>query len=170
MGLAGAVLLLTLAALVGSRLIDAAGRAPAAVETALRVQTRAGAVLRIVSDLESDRRGFQLTGMAEHFAALRLDLERVHEALGELREVVTSPGLAGHVDSAEGAIGFWSEEATGLGLALARGVVKEHGGRIWAERSPGGGARFLVVLPVVSAAEPAGRNSVPAQTTSAHRT
>jgi signal transduction histidine kinase/CHASE3 domain sensor protein len=117
----GAVLLLTFAALVGFRLIDAAGRAPAAVETALRVQTRAGTVLRIVADLESDRRGFQLTGMAEHFAALRLDHERVHDALRELREVVTSPGLAGHVDSAEAAIGFWSDEVAAPMLARQAG-------------------------------------------------
>ena len=36
----------------------------------------------------------------------------------------------------------------GLGLALCRSIVQAHGGRIWAENSPGGGATFRFVLPV----------------------
>ena len=35
----------------------------------------------------------------------------------------------------------------GLGLAIAREVVELHGGRIWAERSPLGGARIALELP-----------------------
>lgn len=35
----------------------------------------------------------------------------------------------------------------GLGLAIARGLVEAHGGRIWAESSPGGGARVSFTLP-----------------------
>jgi signal transduction histidine kinase len=36
---------------------------------------------------------------------------------------------------------------TGLGLAVCRGLVERHGGRIAHERPPGGGARFVVSLP-----------------------
>jgi two-component system sensor histidine kinase KdpD len=37
---------------------------------------------------------------------------------------------------------------TGLGLAVARGLVKAHAGRMWAENRPEGGARFAFALPL----------------------
>jgi two-component system NtrC family sensor kinase len=43
---------------------------------------------------------------------------------------------------------------TGIGLALCRTIVQDHGGRIEVEETPGGGATFVVRLP---AAEPARR-------------
>src|SRR5207244_12549715 len=38
---------------------------------------------------------------------------------------------------------------TGLGLSISLGIVREHEGRIWAENAPGGGARFVIVLPLI---------------------
>jgi signal transduction histidine kinase len=38
-------------------------------------------------------------------------------------------------------------EGTGLGLAVCRGIVESAGGEIGLDASPGGGARFYVVLP-----------------------
>jgi two-component system sensor histidine kinase KdpD len=38
---------------------------------------------------------------------------------------------------------------TGLGLAICRGIVALHGGRIWAENRPGGGAAIHFTLPIV---------------------
>jgi two-component system sensor histidine kinase KdpD len=73
-------------------------------------------------------------------------------------EVVVSveddgPGLPGgeperlfakfHRGTPEGAVG-----GAGLGLAICRAVVGLHGGKIWAERRPGGGAAFRFTLPL----------------------
>ena len=42
----------------------------------------------------------------------------------------------------------------GLGLAICRGIIQAHGGRIWAEQRAGGGAVFRFALPVEGEAPP----------------
>jgi two-component system OmpR family sensor kinase len=37
---------------------------------------------------------------------------------------------------------------SGLGLAIAQSIVTAHGGKIWAEETPGGGATFTFEIPL----------------------
>jgi signal transduction histidine kinase len=37
-----------------------------------------------------------------------------------------------------------------MGLAIARGLLAAERGRIWAENTEGGGARFWIAVPAVS--------------------
>lgn len=41
-----------------------------------------------------------------------------------------------------------SGRGTGLGLAISYNIIKDHGGRIYAQNAPGGGAEFIIELPV----------------------
>ena len=51
---------------------------------------------------------------------------------------------------------FWTarrnsrERGTGMGLAIVRGIVEAHGGRVWVERNARGGATFTMRLPAAS--------------------
>jgi signal transduction histidine kinase len=60
-----------------------------------------------------------------------------------------------------------AQSGTGLGLFICKGIAEQHGGRIWFEPNPGGGAAFVVELPRKAPPEPAAPAPAPAQAVSA---
>ena len=141
------------AALIGQLRDEAAERA-AAADVNLDLRVSPGAAL--VGDPERLRRAFG--------AVLRnaIDWSPRHgtvavtagRAGGELRLTVTDEG-PGFPDGEQTALGQRfrrlrgadPREGAGLGLAIARGIVELHGGRIEAQSQPGRGARLTIVLP-----------------------
>jgi two-component system OmpR family sensor kinase len=79
----------------------------------------------------------------------------------ELRVVDHGPGIepehAAHVfDRFYRADDGRSRErgGTGLGLSIVASLVSAHGGRLWHEATPGGGATFVVRLPLTGDSQP----------------
>lgn len=54
----------------------------------------------------------------------------------ELLKTAFDPFVSGHM------------QGVGVGLAVCRSIIQSHGGRIWAENNPGGGASVRFTLPV----------------------
>lgn len=63
----------------------------------------------------------------------------------------TGPGLMPEVaDRLFEAFVSTKPNGTGLGLSICRTIVEAHGGRLWAEPNPGGGAAFRFTLPATA--------------------
>ena len=73
---------------------------------------------------------------------------------GELRFAVTDTGSGIPAEELPHIFErFWQARNTarmgaGLGLAIAEGIVKAHGGKIWAESEPGKGTTLFFTLPL----------------------
>lgn len=89
-------------------------------------------------------------------AALELAADADGEGRAYLRVRDHGPGLPPGVDPADLFERFWRAEGgrargrggAGLGLAIVAGIVEQHGGTVRAGEAEGGGAEFVVELPV----------------------
>jgi signal transduction histidine kinase len=133
-------------------LVEAAGltlhvHAPA-VETSVLADD--GRVLQVISNLVGNAVKFTPAPGAVHLAA-HVDGD---ECRIEVRD--TGPGIP--PDQLPHLFGaFWQarhadRRGLGLGLAIARGIVEAHGGRIWVESEVGRGTTFTFSLPTAPAA------------------
>ncbi|MEJ7811457.1 MAG: PAS domain S-box protein [Gemmatimonadaceae bacterium] len=83
---------------------------------------------------------------------------RAERASGEVRFAVTDTGPGIPTDQVPHIFGrFWQgnrgdRRGIGLGLAIAKGIVEAHGGRIWVESRLGEGSTFFFTVPAVPTA------------------
>jgi len=66
----------------------------------------------------------------------------------------TGPGIAGEI-AAQLFQPFVTTKrhGMGVGLSISRTIIESHGGRLWADANPGGGAAFHLTLRTVPAEE-----------------
>lgn len=134
----------------------------------LRFEAGTGDDLQVEADAELIRRLFtNLLANAAQFSpdggTVRVSLEaRGDEWVGSITD--QGPPLPSE-DLARVFDGFYrarrpgvpAAEGTRMGLAIARGIVVLHGGRLWAEQPGGGGARFCFSMPIRQLATPRSR-------------
>ncbi|HTP77305.1 MAG TPA: PAS domain S-box protein [Rhizomicrobium sp.] len=85
---------------------------------------------------------------------LTVTISRVTPELVQVSVADTGPGIS--EDMAEKLFQpFVTTKATGMGMGLSicRGIVEAHGGRLWLENNPGGGAVFRFNVPVAQDAK-----------------
>jgi signal transduction histidine kinase len=101
---------------------------------------------------------FNLLSNALKYSAPRGDAARVEiegaRVDGRTRYVVRDNGVGFDMRYADKLFGVFQRlhsqeefEGTGVGLAIVQQIVERHGGRVWAEASPGAGATFYMELP-----------------------
>ncbi len=81
----------------------------------------------------------------------------VRDGMAEVSVTDTGPGIA-RDELAHVFEWYWQAKrqkaaGAGLGLAVARGIVEAHGGRIWVESEPGKGTAFRLTIPLANRPE-----------------
>ena len=89
--------------------------------------TPAGSVVTIAASIDSDQLKLTVSDDGPGLPAGRE--EALFEKFARAKNESNIPGV-------------------GLGLAICRAIMQAHHGRIWAEASPGGGAAFILALPL----------------------
>jgi PAS domain S-box-containing protein len=110
------------------------------------VAADASRILQVLSNLVGNAIKFTPAGGKVILRARLVD--------GEVRFSVTDTGPGIPAEQMPHIFGrFWQARSAdrrgiGLGLAIAKGIVDAHGGRIWVESQPGRGSEFIFTLPV----------------------
>jgi PAS domain S-box-containing protein len=111
-----------------------------------RVIADSSRILQVFSNLVGNAIKFTPAGGSVVLAADRAD--------AEVRFIVRDTGPGIPADQLPHIFGrFWQgtpsdRRGIGLGLAIAKGIVEAHGGRIWVESQVGEGSRFIFTLPI----------------------
>ena len=111
-----------------------------------RIAADSARVLQVLSNLVGNAVKFTPAG-----GRVRL---RAEPADREVRFSVSDTGTGIPADQLPHIFGrFWQgtsvdRRGIGLGLAIAKGIVEAHGGRIWVESEVGTGSQFIFTLPI----------------------
>jgi PAS domain S-box-containing protein len=103
------------------------------VSNAIKFSTRGGVIrVALMRQVDADGNDEVAVRVIDHGRGVPQD--RAHDIFERFHQVDAS-------DSRD-------KGGTGLGLAICKTIVEEHGGRIWVEETPGGGATFVFTLPL----------------------
>lgn len=144
---------------------------PLAAEKGLRMELHPpGGAVRVRADRERVLQVLSnLIANAIHFTEPGGSIALRAEPLGaEVLFLVSDTGCGVEIDHQPHLFDrFWQARRTrrggaGLGLAIAKGIVERHGGRIGVESQPGAGSTFFFTLPADTAPAPAPPAAAPA--------
>lgn len=86
---------------------------------------------------------------------ITLCARRRDDAMAEVQVSDHGCGFGGNLERLFESFFTTKANGMGLGLSIAAAIVQAHGGRIWAENNPGGGATVAFALPLALAGKPA---------------
>jgi len=108
-------------------------------------------IVKVLNELLANALKFAPGGSAIRLQATRAGNDEVALSVADEGAGIEAEKLEGIFEKFVQGDGSDTRETggTGLGLALCRLIVEEHGGRMWAESQPGKGSRFVLTLPYV---------------------